>query len=62
MKYVPEWGPSFKDQDSEEYGLSALPRWYTRDWVMNIFIEVFGHELGAKQPLKFILYREVKSS
>ena len=60
MSYIPEWGPSFKDADSEEYGLIGRPRWYTRDWLMNIFIMAFGHEIGTKQPFRFILYREIK--
>ena len=37
----------------------AVPRWWFKDWLFSIWVTVFGHTLGARQPFRWILFREL---
>ncbi len=37
----------------------AVPRWWFKDWLFSLWIIVFGHTLGTKQPFRWVLFREL---
>ena len=41
------------------YSLVAVPRWWVKDWLLNLLIIAFGHSIPAKQPLQWILMRDI---
>lgn len=42
-----------------QYGLVAVPRWWLKDWVLCIWNLAFGQTLGAKQPFRWMMFREL---
>jgi hypothetical protein len=42
-----------------EYGLIAVPHWWVKDWLLNLLVFAFGHEIPAHWPFEHILYREI---
>lgn len=39
----------------------AVPRWWLKDWMLSLFITAFGYNLGAKQPFRWLMFRELSA-
>ena len=44
------------------YELTAVPRRWVKDWMLNLLILALGHEIPARQPLRSLLFIERDSS
>lgn len=43
----------------EGYGLVAVPRKYVNDWILVAVTLLFGHTLPCKNPLRWVLFRDL---
>lgn len=45
-----------------QYELTAVPRRWVKDWMLNLLILAFGHEIPTRRPFRNLLFIERDSS
>ena len=39
----------------------AVPRVWLKDWMLSAFVTLFGYNLGARQPFRWLMFRELSA-